>query len=50
MTKILFYHYNQGIHVQVNGEDIGNFLTEQDAMNYIVLNDMIENLIIERQT
>lgn len=48
MTKLEFKHKNDGVAVTVNGHYLGIFETEKDAMYYLMLNDYIENLYIER--
>ena len=48
MTKVQFKHNNAGIKVIVNGQDLGIFETEKDAIYYLYLNDYIKNLYVER--
>ena len=48
MTKVDFMHNNEGVAVTVNDYYLGVFETEKDAIYYLVINDYIENLFIER--
>ena len=49
MNKILFKHITYGVIAFVDGYEIGNFLTEQDAIIFIILNDYLD-VTIERES
>ena len=48
MTKVKFKHNNIGVNVIVNGQDLGIFETEKNAIYYLFINDYIENFYVER--
>lgn len=48
MNKLQFKHIASGVAVTVNGHYLGIFDSEKDAISYLILNDYIDNLYIER--
>lgn len=48
MTKLELKHNKNGVSVTVNGSYLGIFENEKEAFYYLMLNDYIENLYIER--
>ena len=48
MNKLQFTHNKNGVCVTINGKNLGNFENEKEAIYYLILNDYIENLYVER--
>lgn len=48
MNKLQFTHITNGVSVIINGHYLGIFESEKDAISYLILNDYIDNLYIER--
>ena len=48
MNKIELKHNNNGVALTINGSYLGIFENEKEAFYYLLLNDYIENLYIER--
>ena len=48
MTKVEIKHINLGVSLTVNETYLGIFESEKDAFYYLMINDYIENLYIER--
>ncbi len=50
MTKIEFNHDNLGVNLYVNNKSFGRFEKEKDALYFIVLNDLLEEITIDRNS
>jgi len=48
MNKIKFNHIASGVSATVNGQYLGIFENEKEIMYYLLLNDYLENVFIER--
>ena len=48
MTNVEFKHMNLGVALSINDTYLGIFECEKDAFYYLIINDYIENIFIER--
>jgi len=48
MNIIEFKHFKDGVIVYVNDKEYNKFYSEQEALNYLLINELIPDLQIKR--